>query len=350
MKKLLLLTGLLWSALASAQFVPGQVLTAAELNSAFAQYAPLTGATFTGGITGTTASFSQLAVTSAVIFPTGSLSLSDLATESPNTIVANATSSAGTPTAIPIPSCSTGSSALQWTSNTGFACNAAINASTLGGVASSSYALLASPSLTGTPTAPNAAAGTNTTQIATTAFVEGTLQSPQVGVGSTAPNTGKFTTLQATGAITPAYPTGIVGNTTGSSVSAGSIGESVSSNIPQGSAVPLTSNTQTNITSITLTAGDWDVWGNVVTAPAGTTIQNSTLAAISTVSATIGTPPLSGGIAQYPMLLNTGAAIEFTVGPRQINVSTSTTVFLVILSTFSTSTNSAYGFLIARRR
>jgi hypothetical protein len=37
--------------------------------------------------------------------------------------------------------------------------------------ASSTYAPLASPALTGTPTAPTATAGTNTTQIATTAFV-----------------------------------------------------------------------------------------------------------------------------------------------------------------------------------
>ena len=35
----------------------------------------------------------------------------------------------------------------------------------------SGYAQLASPALTGTPTAPTASAGTNTTQIATTAFV-----------------------------------------------------------------------------------------------------------------------------------------------------------------------------------
>jgi hypothetical protein len=38
-------------------------------------------------------------------------------------------------------------------------------------VAASTYAPLASPALTGTPTAPTAAGGTNTTQIATTAFV-----------------------------------------------------------------------------------------------------------------------------------------------------------------------------------
>lgn len=40
-----------------------------------------------------------------------------------------------------------------------------------GNAIASTYAKLASPALTGTPTAPTAAAGTNTTQLATTAFV-----------------------------------------------------------------------------------------------------------------------------------------------------------------------------------
>jgi hypothetical protein len=44
-------------------------------------------------------------------------------------------------------------------------------------LAGSSYALLASPAFTGTPTAPTATGGTNTTQIATTAFVQGELSS-----------------------------------------------------------------------------------------------------------------------------------------------------------------------------
>jgi len=46
-----------------------------------------------------------------------------------------------------------------------------LDADLLDGVQGASYALLASPALTGTPTAPTAAAATNTTQIATTAFV-----------------------------------------------------------------------------------------------------------------------------------------------------------------------------------
>lgn len=50
--------------------------------------------------------------------------------------------------------------------------NTAVNAEKLGGTAASGYAKLDSPTFTGTPTAPTAATGTNTKQIATTAFVQ----------------------------------------------------------------------------------------------------------------------------------------------------------------------------------
>jgi hypothetical protein len=50
--------------------------------------------------------------------------------------------------------------------------------------AASTYAPLASPTLTGTPAAPTAAAGTNTTQIATTAFVTTATQSAAAGIVS----------------------------------------------------------------------------------------------------------------------------------------------------------------------
>ena len=48
-------------------------------------------------------------------------------------------------------------------------------------------ATLASPALTGTPTAPTAVAGTNTTQLATTAFVQGLLASTALTGVPTAP-------------------------------------------------------------------------------------------------------------------------------------------------------------------
>lgn len=72
--------------------------------------------------------------------------------------------------------------------------------STLSGTVSSvqselnNKAPLASPGLTGTPTAPTASAGTNTTQIATTAFVQEALS----GVGSGGVDI-KVTSAQPTG-------------------------------------------------------------------------------------------------------------------------------------------------------
>ena len=47
------------------------------------------------------------------------------------------------------------------------------------------YALLASPALTGTPTGPTAAAGTNTTQLATTAFVQSAVAASTITVDTT---------------------------------------------------------------------------------------------------------------------------------------------------------------------
>jgi hypothetical protein len=51
--------------------------------------------------------------------------------------------------------------------------------------AASTYAVLASPAFTGTPTAPTATAGTNTTQIATTAYVETAISNLVAGAPTT---------------------------------------------------------------------------------------------------------------------------------------------------------------------
>lgn len=68
MKKLLFLIGLLWSAIASAQFASNQILTASALNSQFALYATLSGATYTGPV-----SIPTLTVTSGYTMPAGTL-------------------------------------------------------------------------------------------------------------------------------------------------------------------------------------------------------------------------------------------------------------------------------------
>lgn len=100
----------------------------------------------------------------------GGVGLNGIAAIAANTVLANATASSAAPTAFAMPSCSSSVSALNWTTSTGFTCNTGLITAA---AVSSTYAPLASPALTGTPTAPTAAAGTNTTQLATTAFVQG---------------------------------------------------------------------------------------------------------------------------------------------------------------------------------
>lgn len=122
---------------------------------------------------------------------TNGIALGNLAQTAANTVLANASGSTANVAALTMPSCSTSSSALTWTNGTGFTCNTAVNASTLGGTAAASYASLASPTFTGTPAAPTATAGTSTTQIATTAFAQNAVTG---GV-----NAGSFTTVSASG-------------------------------------------------------------------------------------------------------------------------------------------------------
>lgn len=344
MKKALLALGLLWSAVANAQFTPGQLLTAAELNTQFALYAPLAGATFTGPvsasaftstpISGSTGSFTTLSASSTVTLPAGSLPLTNLATQAANTIVANGTGSTASPTAISAPSCSTPSSALQWTSGTGLACNSAINASSLGGTAAASYALLASPTFTGTPAAPTASATTNTTQIATTAMVNSAVTG-----GSLA---GSFTTLASSGNFTPSQTNGIVGTTTNNNANAGSVGEFTSATT---SSVSLTTATPANVTSISLTAGDWDVSGVLQFTPAGTTVLSFFGGGASSTSATL------PGFAGYQLFgyTTTGTAQTVSVPTTRFSLSATTTIFLVAQATFTTSTCTVNGFIRARR-
>ena len=126
----------------------------------------------------------------------GNVAATALAPVAANTVIANPTGSTSAPAAHAVPSCSTANSALKWTSGTGLSCGTtfALTSGNLSQFASTTSAQLlgvlsdetgtgvavfsASPALTGTPTAPTAAVGTNTTQVATTAFVQATVGKP----------------------------------------------------------------------------------------------------------------------------------------------------------------------------
>lgn len=94
--------------------------------------------------TGNVADISTTAASDAVLRESGSvvgfgtiatggiannaITLAKLATQATNTVLGNATSGTAVPTALAVGSCSTASSALIWTTNTGFGCNTSITA------------------------------------------------------------------------------------------------------------------------------------------------------------------------------------------------------------------------------
>lgn len=319
-------------------FVAGNILTAAQLNAAFNTTIPsnclgssfaltyqnpggnwgcngtinavtLNGNTFAnpgpiGSVTPSTGAFTNLTANGTLTFANGSITLPYLATQSANTVVANTTAGTASPTAVSVPSCSTSASAINYTSGTGFGCNSAVNAAQLGG------ATFASPT----------------------------------AIGSTTPSTGAFTTLSSTGNFTPSQTNGIVGTTTNNNANAGSVGEYVTantSNTAMSNAVAL------NATSVSLTAGDWDVTGVCLFTPQPTTVTSTWTCGVSTTSATRPTYDK-----EWALVIPSGQTqAGQQIGPPTVRVSlaSTTTVFLVALSNFSTSTQTVSGTIRARR-
>jgi len=129
----------------------------------------------------------------------------------------------------------------------------------------------------------------------------------------------------------------------GGSVGAGYVGYFVSSVIPFASAISISNNAAKNLTSITISAGDWDIYGNIYFNPTG--IASNALCWISSTSATVPDASLVNGIS--------GSAIGATAISApffQISVSSNTTIYLSGFLAFSTGTVNMCGGLYARIR
>lgn len=146
----------------------------------------------------------------------------------------------------------------------------------------------------------------------------------------------------------------ILGGTgTNDSAAAGKVGEYIESVIASGSAVSLTSTTPANLTSISLTAGDWDVDAVFqFTGAAGTTVTYM-IGSISTTSATLDATAgrQTGTQENAATAFNNiaGAVLTLTLPPLRFSLSGTTTVYAVAQALFGTSTCSVFGILRARR-
>lgn len=167
-----------------------------------------------------------------------------------------------------------------------------------------------------------------------------------MALGATLDSAKDFTVV---GSLTTSQTAGIIGTTTNNDANTGSVGEFVSSVIVLGSAVALTTATAANVTSISLTAGDWDVWGNVNFTGGATTKLKGTYGGINTSSATIPSLELRTSYIGQDTTVFVNGIPAYNVLPTRISVSGTTTVYLVGVATFSVSTCSVFGGMYARR-
>jgi hypothetical protein len=139
---------------------------------------------------------------------------------------------------------------------------------------------------------------------------------------------------------------GVSGTTTNNNAAAGITGEFKSSVVLAASPVALADNIAANVTSISLTAGDWDVWGNIRLNGStfnmdGAGVWSSTVSAVQPTTEKVNAFDVDVG----NELEAWGSSIPY----QRISISSTTTVYLSVQCGFSTGTVSASGQIFARR-
>jgi hypothetical protein len=128
----------------------------------------------------------------------------------------------------------------------------------------------------------------------------------------------------------------------GSDAATGQVGEFVTAS---GGSVGLSSGNVASVASLTLTAGDWSVDGNVQFTAAGSTVPTEIIACVNS-SATL----LNAIRTQLRATFGTGALLLIGVGgSTRWNVTAATTMYLLARSSFTAGSMTASGTIFARR-
>lgn len=153
-------------------------------------------------------------------------------------------------------------------------------------------------------------------------------------------------------ATSPAITTpDIIGTATNNNANAGSVGQYNEATLVVASQITLANNTPANITSDTLAAGDYDVWGVFGYVPGGSTVTTQVLGWISTTSATF--PGNDSGQVSGIGLgagLTGGSSSFINVVPTRVSLSAPTAVYLSTRALFTSTAPTAFGTLKWRRR
>lgn len=141
--------------------------------------------------------------------------------------------------------------------------------------------------------------------------------------------------------------TSATGTTAGGNAAAGSLGEHVSASVVQGSATALTTATPKTVTTISLTAGDWDITaiGAITGASTGTNFD----VAIGTTTNSLTGTILGNSRCETPTVSLTGADASLMIPAFRVNITSTTSYYLIVQETFTIGSPAAYGRISARR-
>jgi hypothetical protein len=170
--------------------------------------------------------------------------------------------------------------------------------------------------------------GTLSTQNANTVAITGGSVNG-TSIGNSTPSTGVFT-----------------GVSTNSNAATGVIGEYIESILASSSGVSLTTGTVANVTSISLTAGDWDVSGVVAFNLNAGTLGTTFVSGLTSTSATFG-PEYT--VSWLGMATGINSPQNLVTPVIRFSLASTTTIYLVADSVFTVSTMKAGGLLRARR-
>lgn len=139
------------------------------------------------------------------------------------------------------------------------------------------------------------------------------------------------------------------GTAAADNATAGNIGEYVSSNVS--ATMALTNGSAKTITSVSLTAGDWDVSGLVSFNPSSTTATQVGGGIGTTANALPSVPSDSGSFSSVGGSWSGSVqpSMWLPVSPARISVASTTTVYLIGYAVFSAGTMQVGGTLRARR-
>jgi hypothetical protein len=146
--------------------------------------------------------------------------------------------------------------------------------------------------------------------------------------------------------LTAAAGVDVHGTNTNDDAASGYMGEYISSTVTSPSAVALTTATGATVTSIALTAGDWDVTGVVAFGFTAATVSNLACS-VGTNATTLTTAPERSQA--LPNLTGSSGTWVQPIMTTRFSVSGATTLYLVAQCTFTGTGAAAYGRISARR-